>query len=198
MSLSKSLEAAETAARSRELEKESQEQWNSEDMQVANDLSEKAAKNGMKLVPDRKVKSRVRFAQMIQVNFAFLRSKKYLTTAEKNFIIDIMPNVGFLSNCLVDDILKKNPVPLTQTEIAAILGKKKQNVNPIINSLIDKGILARSESGLENNNVRAYAVYFNPHIVFCGDRDNVNDTLKTMFNKPMKKKVLKELPEKLW
>ncbi|WP_318566423.1 hypothetical protein [Peribacillus simplex] len=88
-------------------------------------------------------------------------------------------------------------MPLTQSDLAVVLGKKKQNVNPIIKGLIDKGILARSESGLEDNNVRAYALFVNPHIMFSsGDRDNVNGTLKAMFRKIPAQ--LKKLPEKLF
>ncbi len=79
---------------------------------------------------------------------------------------------------------------------ARILGKKKQNVNPIIKGLIDKGILARSESSLEDNNVRAYALFVNPHIMFSSDRDNVNGTLKAMFRKAPNE--LKKLPVKLF
>lgn len=190
------LKSATKKARLNELE--SQKVLTDEEFEQANELQAKANARGMKLVPERKVKSKVKFAQMIQANLHYLRQEKYLTTAEKNFIMDVIPNVGFLSNCIVDDITKKSPIPLTQTEIAEVLGKKKQNVNPIINGLIDKGVLARSESGLEDNNVRAYAIFINPHIVFCGDRDNVNETLKVMFMKEMKKKPFKDLPEKLW
>ena len=133
---------------------------------------------------------------MIQENIKYLRDLKYLTTAEKNFLMDIIPNVEFSSNCLVDDCNKVSPIPLTQSDVAEVLGKKKQNVNPIIKGLIDKGILARSESGLEDNNVRAYALFVNPHIMFSGDKDKVNATLKAMFRKTPNQ--LKKLPIRLF
>lgn len=197
MSMKKSLDAAENRARIRDYENE--EVLSNEELHKATELQHKANLRGMKLVPERKVKSKVRFAQVLQINLNYLRDNKYLTGSEKNFVMDIIGNVGFLSNCIVDDIQKKSPVPLTQTEVAEVLGRRKQNVNPIIKSLIDKGILARAESGIEDNNVRAYALFFNPNIVFSGDKDQVNESLKAMFHKVMtKNKILKNLPEKLW
>lgn len=80
---------------------------------------------------------------MNQANLLYLREIKYLTNAEKTFLMDIAPHVEIESNCLVENCKMTNSMPLTQSDLAAILGKKKQNVNPIIKGLIDKGILAR-------------------------------------------------------
>jgi predicted transcriptional regulator len=110
--------------------------------------------------------------------------------------MDLVPNVEFSSNCIVNDSRQVNSLPVTQSDLAEILGKKKQNINPIIKGLIDKGILARSESGIEDNNVRAYALFINPHIMFSGDKDNINGTLKAMFRKTPKE--LKNLPIRLF
>lgn len=181
-------------ARKRDIE--SSKVLTDEEMEQANALQTKAQEAKMKLVPERKIKNRARFVQLIQENILYLRDIKYLTTAEKNFLMDIVPNVEFSSNCIVDDCSKVNSLPLTQSDLAQVLGKKKQNVNPIIKSLIDKGVLARSESGLEDNNVRAYALFVNPHIMFSGDKDHVNSTLKAMFRKTPK--VLEKLPIKLF
>jgi hypothetical protein len=41
-------------------------------------------------------------------------------------------NIGFLSNCIVDDISKKSPVPLTQQEIANLLGTNKSKISKIV------------------------------------------------------------------
>jgi DNA-binding MarR family transcriptional regulator len=185
---------AERKARLRDLE--SEKILTDEELQKATELQTKANSRGMVLIPERKIKNKARFVQLIQENILYLRDLKYLTTAEKNFLMDIVPNVEFSSNCLVDDCSKVNPMPLTQTDLAGILGKKKQNVNPIIKGLIDKGILARSESGLEDNNVRAYALFVNPHIMFSGDKDKINGTLKAMFRKTPNQ--LKKLPIKLF
>jgi hypothetical protein len=58
--------------------------------------------------------------------------------------------------------------------------------------------MARAESGLNDNNVRSYAIYINPHIMISGSKDHVNETLKTMFKKAMRKPVMKNLPIRLF
>ncbi|MDF9507251.1 winged helix-turn-helix transcriptional regulator [Bacillus cereus] len=185
---------AERKARKRDIE--NSKILTDEEMQQANELQAKANSQGMKLVPERKVKNNSRFVQLNQANLIYLREISYLKTAEKNFLFEIASNVGLLSNCIVDDVYKKSPVPLTQTEIAEVLGKKKQNVNPIIKQLIDKGIIARAETGLDNNNVRAYSLFLNPNIMYSGNRDEVNPTLQAMFKKVPKE--LKKLPSPMF
>jgi len=37
-----------------------------------------------------------------------------------------------------------------------------------------------------------------PHVIYAGDKDNINGSLKAMFYKAMKMPVLKDLPEKLF
>lgn len=192
--MQKVLQEAEKKARLREIE--NGKVLSEEELNYANELQAKANSKGMKLVPERKIKNKVRFVQLIQENILYLRDIKYLTTAEKNFLMDLVPNVEFSSNCIVNDSRQVNSLPVTQSDLAEILGKKKQNVNPIIKGLIDKGILARSESGIEDNNVRAYALFINPHIMFSGDKDNINGTLKAMFRKTPKE--LKNLPIRLF
>jgi hypothetical protein len=51
---------------------------------------------------------------------------------------------------------------------------------------------------IEGNNAKAYSLYVNPHIIYAGDKDNVNEALKTMFFKAMKMKILIDLPDKLF
>ncbi|MEB4819160.1 MarR family transcriptional regulator [Bacillus thuringiensis] len=144
----------------------------------------------------RSPQSRVKFAQFIQDNIDQLEEINYLDNKEIVVIWKISRKIGFLSNCIVDDIHKKNPVPLTQTEIALLLKRTKNNINPIIKSLVDKGILAVSEIGIAGNNVRANAYFMNPNIIFAGNKDDVNPTLKAMFHRVPKE--LKNLPVKLF
>lgn len=167
-----------------------------EEMEMANDLQAKANARGMKLVPERKTKSKVRFAQLIQDNIWYIEENSYLDNKEIVFLWKISSKVGFLSNCIVDSIHKKSPVPLTQTDIARVLKRTKNNVNPIIKSLVDKGILAVSEVGVDGNNARANAYFVNPNIMFAGDKDDVNQTLRAMFSRVPKE--LKKLPIKLF
>ncbi|KAB3587663.1 MULTISPECIES: hypothetical protein [unclassified Mesobacillus] len=187
---------AERKARLRDIENE--KILTDEEMAIAQELQAKANARGMKLVPDKKIKNNTHFVQIIQQNFRYLREQNYLTLAEKGFLLDISEFVGFLSNCIVDDITKKSPVPLNQSDLAKALGRGRNKISPLVNSLVDKGIIARAESGLEDNNARAYALYINPNIMFSGSKDDVNETLKTMFKKAMRNPTLKNLPIKLF
>lgn len=167
-----------------------------EELHTANELQSKANTRGMKLVPERKVKSKAKFAQIIQGNWAYLNSINYLSTAEKAFLLDVVPYVGFLSNCIVEDINSKSQVPCTQESIGKKIGKNKSQMSKILKPLIEKGILARSVTGGDEYNAKSYALFLNPNIIFCGDRDNVNETLKTIFHRTPKE--LKKLPIKLF
>ncbi|HHY0839793.1 replication/maintenance protein RepL [Bacillus cereus] len=188
------LEQAERNSRLRDIE--NSKILSEEEMYIANELQAKANSYGMKLVPERKIKNKAKFVQIIQQNIQYLFEIDYLTNAEKVFILDISMCVGFLSNCLVSDINSKEQIPLTQRELAKKIGRYETKVSPLIRNLIDKGIIARSESGVDDNNVRAYALFINPHIMFSGNRDDVNPTLKAMFRKVPKQ--LKNLPIKLF
>ncbi|MGR5880716.1 MarR family transcriptional regulator [Bacillus paranthracis] len=188
------LEQAEKNARLRDIE--NSKILSEEEMHLANELQAKAGSRGMKLVPERKIKNKAKFVQIIQQNIQYLFEIDYLTNAEKVFLLDISMCVGFLSNCLVSDINSKEQIPLTQRELAKKIGRHETKVSPLVRKLIDKGIIARSESGVDDNNVRAYALFINPHVMFSGNRDEVNPTLKAMFKKVPKQ--LKNLPIKLF
>lgn len=142
--------------------------------------------------------SKVRFAQNLQENVGFLNKNKYLTGREKIFLNDITPYIAFSSNCIVLDIKVKNPVPANITEIANIIESDRSNTSKVINSLVKKGILFKGESGIEGNNAKAYAIFVNPHVIYAGDKDHVNEALQVMFYKAMKMKILKDLPDKLF
>lgn len=142
--------------------------------------------------------SKVRFVQILQENLDYLYENKYLTGREKIFLFDIMRYVAFSSNCVVLDIKEKNGTPANISEIAKLIKANRANTSITINSLIKKGLLAKAESGVESNNAKAYSIFINPHIIYAGDKDNINETLKVMFHKAMKIPVLKNLPDKLF
>ena len=146
----------------------------------------------------RSQQSKVRFVQSMQENLLYLYEKDYLTSREKVFLMDITPHIAFSSNCIVISIKVKNPAPANISEIAKLIGTARQNTSPIINSLVKKGLLFKGESGIEGNNAKAYAIFVNPHILYAGDKDNVNEALQVMFHKAMKMKILKDLPDKLF
>lgn len=165
----------------------------------ATDVLSKAIGNKELFIGTKKSpQSRVRFAQSLQNNWEFLRLNKYFTSEEKVFLTDIKGHIGLGSNCIVDDVNKKNPSPLNQTEIANLLNTSKTKISRVVNGLIKKGIIAKAETGIENNNVRAYSLFINPNILISGDKANVNETLQAMFKKAMNKKPLKDLPDKLF
>lgn len=166
-----------------------------EEMQLANELQAKASSRGMKLVPERKVKSKVKFVQIIQDNLGYMMETEYLKNEEIKFLFRVMPYVAFRSNCIVADIHKKDSVPMTQVDIAKVLGSSKQTISRIVNQLLDKGIMAKAESGKDDFNARSYALFLNPNIIYCGDRDDVNETLQAMFKRANKQ--LKNLPQRI-
>lgn len=145
----------------------------------------------------KKTNSKIHFTQIIHVNINYLIEQDYLTMSEESFLLRISSLIGYQSNGLiklVDGIQR----PLTQEEIAKSIKRTRQKVNPIIKQLIEKGIMARTESSLENNNVLAYAYFINPNIMLNGDKNNINDTLRLIFQKANRNKILKNLPIKLF
>lgn len=169
-----------------------------EQLELAMDLLSKVTGKELYIGTKKSPQSKVRFAQFLQNNWEFLRQSKYLSAREKSFFIDITPLIAFSSNCIVDDIKAKNPAPLNISQIASYLGNERANISRIINSLVKKGLLFKGESGVEGNNSKAFAVFVNPHVIFAGDKDNVNEALQVMFHKAMKMPVLKDLPDKLF
>lgn len=142
--------------------------------------------------------SKVRFAQILQENLKYLTENESLTLSEKGFLLDIIPYVAFHSNALVFDIKEKTPTPMNISELAKELNRARHKTSEIVNSLVKKGLLAKAESGIEGNNAKAYSIFVNPHIIFAGDKDNIPEHLQIIFNKAMKMKHLKELPNKLF
>lgn len=187
---------AEAKARSRELE--SQKVLTDEEIEIANELQSKAQSRGMVLIPERKHKNKARFVQLLQSNLDYLRQHNYFTSEEKVFLFDIQPLVGLHSNAIVDDPKKKNPMPLNVSQLSKALGRSRTTTSKVVNNLVDKGIIAKAESGVEGSNARAYALFVNPHILFAGDKDSINETLKAMFTKAMRKKILKNLPDRFF
>ena len=169
-----------------------------EEMEQASELQSKAASRGMMLIPEKKIKNRAKFVQIIQNNFSYLLANNYLTNEEIVFLNKLIPYIGFGSNGIVEDISKKQPIALNQSGIADALKTSKTTVSRIIKSLVEKGIIARSTTGLVSNNARSYVLFINPHVMLSGERDKLNDTLVLMFAEAMTYPVLKDLPERFF
>ena len=169
-----------------------------EEIEAALTLLSKGTGKELYIGTKKSPQSKVRFAQHLQENLGYLYQHNYLTNREKIFLADIVPYIAFSSNCIVLDIKQKPTVPANISEIAGLINSNRSNTSVVINSLKKKGIIAKAESGIEGNNAKAYAIYINPHVLIAGDKENVNESLKIMFNKAMKMKVLKDLPDKLF
>ncbi|MED1712014.1 MarR family transcriptional regulator [Bacillus thuringiensis] len=164
----------------------------------AMNLLSKATGKELYIGTKRSPQSKVRFVQILQENLDYLYENDYLTGREKIFLFDVMRYVAFDSNSIVIDIKAKNPVPANISEISKLIKANRANTSTTINALIKKGLLAKTESGVEGNNAKAYSLFVNPHIMYAGDKDNVNEALKVMFHKAMKMPILKDLPNKLF
>lgn len=169
-----------------------------EDMEMALAMLSQATGKDHYIGTKRSPQSKVRFVQILQENLDYLYEHDYLTSREKIFLFDIMRHVAFDSNGIVLDIKSKNPVPANVSEISKLIKADRTNTSTTINALIKKGVLAKTDSGIEGNNARAYAIFVNPHIMYAGDKDNVNNALQVMFHKAMKMPVMKDLPNKLF
>ena len=188
-------EKAEQKARQRESEQK--KVLTDEELKQANDLQSKASERGMKLVPERRVKNRDKFTQFIQDNWNYILETNYLTDEEILFLVRIQRFMQFKSNCLVDDIHSKSPIPLSQKQVAERLKTDKSKVSRLVNSLADKGVIVKAKGHkIKGNNVRTHALFINPNIIYSGERDNIETTLKTLFANS--KSLLKDFPVALF
>ncbi|MEK4419199.1 MULTISPECIES: MarR family transcriptional regulator [unclassified Bacillus (in: firmicutes)] len=197
-------EDAEKKAKKRDLEieyKNFEKEYNNVskiELESAMETVVKATGKELYIGTKKSPQSKVRFAQFMQENLGWLYKNKYLTDREKIFLSEIVPYIAFSSNCIVLDIKAKTSVPANISEIAKLIDAARQSTSTVINSLVRKGILFKGISGIEGNNAKAYAVFVNPHVIYAGDKDCVNETLQVMFYKAMKMKILKDLPNKLF
>jgi len=195
---------AERNARKRDFEiaenkfKQEHNDVSKSELEKAMEIMVKATGKNLYIGTKKSPQSKVRFAQFMQENLGFLYKQKYLTDREKIFLTEIVPYIAFSSNCIVLDIRVKTPVPANISEIAKLIDAARQSTSTVINALVRKGILFKGLSGIEGNNAKAYAVFVNPHIIYAGDKDSVNEALQVMFYKTMKMKILKDLPNKLF
>ncbi|MED4618746.1 helix-turn-helix domain-containing protein [Priestia megaterium] len=198
------LSEAERNARLRDLEIESEKSKNDfhgvdqkEIDQAIQTVSKAAGGKEVYFGIKKSPKSKVKFVQINQPNLGYLMEKEYFKSEEMKFLFRIMPYIAFRSNCIVDDINIKNAIPVTQVELAKKIGSSQPTVNRLIKQLIDKGIIAKAETGREGVSARSYALFLNPNIIYSGDRDDVNETLQMIFKKVNLKSVFKNLPHKI-
>lgn len=86
---------------------------------------------------------------------------------------------------------------MTQKQIAERLGTSTPKVSRIVKNLVEKGIIVRAVGQkIEGYNGRTYSLFVNPNIIYSGERDNVETTLKALFINA--KSLLKDFPVALF
>lgn len=144
-------------------------------------------------------KNKAEFTIINQDNLLALIQKKYLTNAERTLIFDLSALVELHSNAITNE---KGQF-LTVSEIARILGRNVSATSTLINQLIKKGIIYEfvdiNELKEFKRSVSSRPFFFNPEIVFCGDRNKINATLcKLVLNSDRLEKNKVYLNWKLW
>ncbi|PDY00242.1 MarR family transcriptional regulator [Bacillus pseudomycoides] len=171
------------------------------ELEQAMEIMAKATGKELYIGTKRSPQSKVRFAQFIQENWRFLRDEKYFTSEEKVFLTDMQCNVSMYSNAIVDDVKKKAPCALTIVTISEMLQTSRPKISRVVNSLIKKGIIAKSISGdfKDSHQAKDYVLFVNPNIIISGSKDDVSEHLILQFKNVMSKhKILRKLPVKLF
>ena len=170
---------------------------NQDDFQKALETMSKATGQDIYVGTKRSSQSKVKFVQFIQDNWDYALENAFFTDEEMLFLLRIQRFLQFKSNCIVDDIHSRSAVPMTQKQIAERLRTSTPKVSRIVKNLVEKGIIVRAVGQkTEGNNVRAYALFINPNIIYSGERDNVEVTLKALFSNA--KPLLKDFPVALF
>lgn len=160
-------------------------------------LSQATSGKNVYVATKRSTQSKIKFAQFIQDNWNYALENSYFTDEEMLFLLRIQRFLQFKSNCIVDDIHSRSAVPMTQKQIAERLNTYSSQVSKIVKSLTNKGIIVKAEGHKrEGVNARTYALFLNPNLIYSGERDNVEVTLKTLF---IQEKIkLKDFPVALF
>lgn len=184
----KNFEQAEKNARKRDFKnqkKKFKQDHSGVDQEEANNAMKtlsKATGKEVFIVTKRSPQSKVRFVQLIQDNWNYALETGFFTDEEMLFLMRIQRFLQFKSNCIVDDIHSRSAVPMTQKALAEKLGTSAPKISRLVNNLVDKGVIVKAQGQkIEGNNARTYALFINPNIIYSGERDNVETTLKTLF-----------------
>lgn len=144
-------------------------------------------------------KNKAEFGMVIKENLWTLIEVKYLTNAELALVLSLLPLVEMHSNAITDN----EGQFLTVSEIARLLKRDLSGTSKLINKLVWKGIIYEF---VDSNEIREFKrpvsnrpFFFNPEIVFCGDRNKVNATLsRLVINSDQLEKKKIHLDWKLW
>lgn len=134
----------------------------------------------------------VKFVQIIMDNYNYLCKINYLTNAEKAFLMDLTPYLEFKTNIIVersDDEEVVDADSASPTYLAKVLKKNRGNISSIMNSLLNKGILAVAESGMTTDDGRVCTSrtwFVNPNIMCCSPKDGVDKATQKIFKRSLR------------
>ncbi|PIE91962.1 MarR family transcriptional regulator [Bacillus fungorum] len=146
----------------------------------------------------KKPTDRVKFVQIIMDNYNYLSEIEYLTTAEKAFLMDLIPYVEFKTNILVERASKENEFDsdsATPTYLAKKLNRTRGKVSQLMNGLMKKGLLAVAETGTttEDGRICTSRTWFvNPNIMCCSPKDGVDKATQRIFKKALRNFVTED------
>jgi len=202
--LNDQFDRAERKARKKDFENENkkfQEDFNGvpkDEFEKAMETVARGTGKDVGIYTKRSPQSKVKFAQFIQDNWNYALDNDYFTDEEMLFLLRIQRFLQFKSNCIVDDIHSRSAVPMSQKGIADRLETSTPKISRIVNSLVEKGIIVKANGHKEQGvkGARTYALFINPNIIYSGERDKVETTLKALFINA--KKILNKFPVALF
>lgn len=188
LNFNKASDKAERNARERDFEiekenfKENHRGVEKKDFEGAMETLCKASGKDIYIGTKRSIKSKVKFVQFIQDNWGYALENNFFTDEEMLFLLRIQRFLQFKSNCIVDDIHSRSALPMNQKQIAAKLNTSSPKVSRIVNGLVEKGVIVKANGHKpEGVKARTYSLFINPNIIYSGERDKVEQTLKVLF-----------------
>lgn len=198
------LEQAAAKAQKKELEKL---KGSKPDLAVVNEQEHIANHNRFTLVKIKDV-NRAEFTQIITDNVECLMAHKYLTKPEQAFIFAVSHTIELHSNALVrhkvtEEGLSSTGEFLSVSEIAEMIDATRQTASSVINSLVKKGILYEladvEQVKIYGRIMTERALFVNPEVLFCGDKNRVNATLcRMVIGADRIEKAGIRMPWKIW
>lgn len=118
------------------------------------------------------------FTQIINENVNIVTSKQLLSSAEMALLWQLIAFCELQTNAIVHPETKEF---MSISEIAELVNKHRVNTSETINGLLEKGILYEFVNAQEirqhGRPVSKRPLFFNPEIVFAGDKNKVDATL---------------------
>jgi hypothetical protein len=149
-------------------------------------------------------RSNIKHVQFIQSNWDWLNNlpktdRQRLTTAERSFLIQLVPLVHYGTNSICKKIISGYD-PLNISQIADILNLDRKFANKLINSLVKKGVMAYSVAGSDVNYsaddpnsklINNKIWHVNPRLMYSGKAREINETLRVIFANSLTKAPVK-------